>query len=156
MDVAGPPEVLIEIWEAIEAGTPNFCFESDGKIAFDAPQGFRVRMDIIQISSDSAIERIHATVPFHEGSVASMSDLVLFRAKTVVERGSDGEVDNLRWLLFGVAKNGDCLPELNQEELDNVRTAGETRLGVLDRLVLASVLGLNNGPAALALLESIV
>jgi hypothetical protein len=72
---------------------PSFSLESDGKIAFDAPQGSRVRIDIIQIGG-GCIDTIHATEPFHEGSVASKSDLLRLRAVTVVERGSDGEVDD--------------------------------------------------------------
>lgn len=98
VDVAAPPSVLIQIWEAVSAGALNFSLESDGKIAFDAPQGFRVRIDIIQIG-DGCIERIHVAEPFYEGSVASKSDLLRLRAVTVVDLGSDGEVDDFRWLL---------------------------------------------------------
>jgi hypothetical protein len=47
VDVAAPPSALIQIWEAVSAGALNFSLESDGKIAFDAPQGFRVRIDLI-------------------------------------------------------------------------------------------------------------
>jgi hypothetical protein len=42
VDVAAPPSTLIEIWEGASTGALNFFIESDGKIAFDAPQGFRV------------------------------------------------------------------------------------------------------------------
>lgn len=59
MDVAAPPEALIDIWEAITAGALNFSFES----------------------------------------VAFKLDLLRLRAVTVVDRGSDGEVDDFRWLL---------------------------------------------------------
>lgn len=37
VEVAAPPSVLIDIWEAVSAGALNFSLESDGKIAFDAP-----------------------------------------------------------------------------------------------------------------------
>ena len=142
MDVAAPPEALIDIWEGVSAGAPRFSLETDGKIAFDAPQGFRVRLDLI---------RIHATEPFRGASVASMSDLLRLRAVTVVERGSDGEVDDFRWLLWGVAREGQVLPGLDDQELEYVMGAGAC-LGVLDRLVLAAVLGTNNGAAARGLL----
>ena len=79
VDVAAPPACLVDIWEGVQNGAPNFSFESDGKIAFDAPQGFRVRLDVIQIGS-RCIERIHVAEPFYEGSVASMSDLLRIRA----------------------------------------------------------------------------
>ena len=135
MDVAAPPACIIDIWEAVQNGAPGFSFESDGKIAFDAPQGFRVRLDVIQIGN-GCVERIHVTEPYFEGSVASMSDLLRLRAVTVVDRGSDGEMDDFRWLLSEVANAGQVLPGLNQEELEVVTQAGVSCLGVLDRLVL--------------------
>ncbi|KAJ4371934.1 hypothetical protein N0V85_009090 [Neurospora sp. IMI 360204] len=49
----------------------------------EAPQGFRVRLNIIEIGN-GCIDRIHVTEPLHESSVASMSDLLLLRAVTVV------------------------------------------------------------------------
>ena len=139
VDVAAPPAVLIDIWEGVSAGAPNFSFESDGKIAFDAPQGFRVHLDIIQIGS-GCIERIHVTEPFYEGSVASKSDLLRLRAVTVVDRGSDGEMDDFRWLLSEVALMGQLLPRLNEEELEAVSEAGALCLGLLGRLGLAAVM----------------
>jgi len=139
VDVAAPPTCIIDIWEAVQNGAPNFSLESDGKMAFDAPQGFRARLDIIQIGS-GCIERIHATEPFYEGSVASKSDLLRLRAVTVVDRGSDGEMDDFRWLLSEVAKAGQLLPGLNQEELEVVTQAGVSCLGVLDRLLLFAFL----------------
>lgn len=148
MDVAAPPSVLIQIWEAVLAGALNFSLESDGKIAFDAPQGFQVQIDLIQIG-DGCIERIHATVPFYEGSVASKSDLLRLRAVTVVDRGSDGEVDDFRWLLSGVASEGQVLPALDKEELEYMGKAGMSCLGRLDRLVFGAVLGENNLELAL-------
>ena len=111
MDVAAPPSVLIQILEAVSAGAPNFSLESDGKIAFDAPQRFRVRIDLIQIGNE-CIERIHVVEPFHEGSLTSTSDFLRLRAVTVVDRGSDGEVDDFRWLLSGVAGEGQVLPTI--------------------------------------------
>jgi hypothetical protein len=148
VDVAAPPSALIDIWEAVSAGAPNFSHESDGKIAFDAPQGFRVRIDLIQIGN-GCIERIYAVEPFFEGSVASKSDLLRLRAVTVVDRGSDGEVDDFRWLLSEVAREGQVLPGLDQEELEYVSRAGESCLGGLGRLVLGAVLGANNSASAL-------
>ncbi|KIL95966.1 hypothetical protein FAVG1_00704 [Fusarium avenaceum] len=88
VDVAAPPEALIDIWEGVSAGAHSFSLEPDGKIAFDAPQGFRIRLDLIEIGN-GCIERIHATEPFLGASVASKSDLLRLRAVTVVERGSD-------------------------------------------------------------------
>ena len=148
VNVAAPPSVLIDIWEAISAGALNFSLESDGKIAFDAPQGFRVRVDLIQIGN-GCIERIHVAEPFFEGSVASKSDLLRLRAVTVVDRGSDGEVDDFRWLLSEVAREGQVLPELDQEEMEYISRAGESCLGRLDRLVLGAILGANNSVVAL-------
>lgn len=150
MDVAALPDVLSDICEGVLTGAPSFNLESDGKIAFDAPQGFRVRIDLIQIGG-GCIDAIHATEPFYEGSVASKSDLLRLRAVTVVERGSDGEVDDFRWLLSEVAREGQVLPELDELDLEFVVTAGVC-LGQLDRLVLAAVLGASNSAAALRLI----
>lgn len=152
VDVAAPPDVLIDIWEAITTGALNFSIESDGKIAFDAPQGFRVRIDLISIG-DGCVERIYATEPFFEGSVASKSDLLRLRAVTVVERGSDGEMDDFRWLLSEVARVGQVLPRLNEDELEFVSKAGESSLRGLDRLILGAVLGGDNATAAMRFLS---
>ena len=141
VDVAAPPSAIIQIWEPVSAGALRLTFESDGKIAFDAPQGFRVRIDLIEIGN-GCIERIHATRPFYEGSVASMSDFLRLRAQTVVDRGSDGDVADFRWLLAGVAREGQLLPVLDDGEAENVAGAG-ARLGWLDRLVFGAVLGDN-------------
>ena len=153
MDVAAPPGPLIDIWEAVSAGALNFTFEPDGKIAFDAPQGFRVRVDLIRLG-DGCIKRIHVMETFEEGSIASMSDLLRLRAVTVVDRGSDGEVEDFRWLLSGVARAGTILPVLNQEELEYMGQAG-MRLGWLERLVLGAVLGDNNIALSINIIKSI-
>ncbi|KIW79984.1 hypothetical protein Z517_06599 [Fonsecaea pedrosoi CBS 271.37] len=144
VDVAAPSSALTDIWKGILAGAPNLSFESDGKISFDAPrQDIRIRVDLLEIGN-GCIERIHVTEPFFEGSVASVSDLLRLRAVTVVDRGSDGEVEDFQWLLSRVACMGQLLPELGDEELKCMRGAGESSLGKLDRLVLGAVLSVNN------------
>ncbi|KAH7304710.1 hypothetical protein B0I35DRAFT_494696 [Stachybotrys elegans] len=150
VDVAAPPDVLSDIVRRVLDGAPSFSLESDGKIAFDAPQGFRVRIDLIQVGG-GCIDKIYATRPLFGASVASKSDLLRLRAVTVVERESDGEVDDFRWLLAETAREGQVLPELDKEDLEYVTGAGAC-LGELDRLVLVAVLGANNGAAALRLL----
>jgi hypothetical protein len=152
VDVAAPPSVIIKIWEAVSVGARNFSLEPDGKIAFDAPQGFLVRVDLISIG-EGCIERIHATEPLFEGSVASKSDLLRLRAVTVVDHGSDGEVDDFRWLLSDVARDGQVLPALDGEELVIMSEAGERCLGLLDRLVFAAVLGGQNASIAMMFLN---
>ena len=47
VDVAAAPACIIDIWEGVQNGAPAFSFEFDGKNAFDAPQGFSVRLDVI-------------------------------------------------------------------------------------------------------------
>lgn len=138
MDVAAPLAVLIDIWEEVQAGAPNFSFESDGKIAFDAPHGFRVKINLLQIG-EGCIERIHATEPSKKGSVASKSDLLRLRAVTVVDRGSDGEKEDFQWLLAEVANVGQMIPGLNQEELEVMSEAVVSCLGVVGRLVLDAI-----------------
>ncbi|KAK0721906.1 hypothetical protein B0T26DRAFT_769836 [Lasiosphaeria miniovina] len=136
--------------EGATAGALNFSIESDGKIAFDAPQGFRARVNIIELGN-GCIERIHVAEPFHDGSVASMSDLLLLRAVTVADRGGDGDIADFKWLLAGVARRGQ-FPAIDDEELAVLVRAGESCLGELGRLVIAAILGKNNEAAALGLL----
>lgn len=143
VDVAAPLDVLIDVYKGVMAGALNFSLETDDKIAFDAPQGFRVRLDLIQLGY-GCVERIHVTKPFYEGSVASKSDLLRLRAVTVVDRGSDGEKDDFRWLLSEVARVGKTLPGLDEEELKVMSTAGEACLGVVDRLLLGAVMDSKN------------
>ncbi|KXH42496.1 hypothetical protein CNYM01_13213 [Colletotrichum nymphaeae SA-01] len=128
----------------------GFAIEADGKIAFDAPQGFRVRMDVLEIGN-GCIERIHATESFLGGSVASSSDLLRLRAKTVVERGSDGEVDDFRWLLLLAARYGQVLPLLDNDEVENLVGAAAILMS-FDVLILVALLGVNNRAVALQLL----
>ncbi|KAJ5088271.1 hypothetical protein N7456_011887 [Penicillium angulare] len=143
VDVAAPTNVILDIWKGVMDGALNFILEPDGKIAFDSSQDIRIRVDTIEIGD--AIERIHATEPLFEGSVASMSDLLRLRAVTVVERGSDGETEDFRWLLSEVAKAGQLIPGLSQEELEYMRVAGRSCLGVVDRLVLYCILQEEDG-----------
>lgn len=145
VDVVAPCNVLQDICKGVMDGALNYSLEPDGKIAFDASQDIRVRIDLIQ--TGDAIERIHATVPFFEGSVASISDLVRLRAMTVVDRGSDGEAEDFRWLLSGVAKAGQLLPGLDDQELKYMLDACNLCLGRLNRLVLYSVLQEKDGRA---------
>ncbi|KAI1774358.1 hypothetical protein F4818DRAFT_452366 [Hypoxylon cercidicola] len=131
VDVAAPPGPLIDILEAVAAGAPSFSLETDGKISYDAPQGFRVQVDLLQIGGElGCIEQIHAIEPFHEGSVASSSDLLRLRAATVVDRGDDGDILDFLWLLSKAVGIGQRLPELDSEELECMVEAAESCLCV--------------------------
>lgn len=125
----------IQIWERVKGGDLNFSLEPDDRIAFDASQGFRVRMDLISIG-ETCIESIHAAEPFFEGSVASVSELLRLRAVTVVNRGGDGDVADFRWLLSRVVEVGQVLLGYDNEDLEWVIEAGESCLGRLERLLL--------------------
>ncbi|KAM3487295.1 hypothetical protein MY3957_009420 [Beauveria namnaoensis] len=144
--------VLSAILEAVLAGAPSFSLETDGKIAFDAPQGFKIRVDLLEIGGElGCIEQIHATEPFFEGSVASSSDLLRLRAVTVVNRGGDGDVLDFLWLLSAVVEAGASLPELDQENLEYVVGALEYCLPGLGRLASVAVLSARDGAAMLGL-----
>ncbi|KAK3670300.1 hypothetical protein LTR78_009854 [Recurvomyces mirabilis] len=138
------------------AGAQCFSIESDGKIVFDASQGFRVTMDILELAPSECVERIHAWVPLGEGSLASMSDLVLLRAVTVADRGSDGDILDFNWLLSRVVEMGYPFPEVDDGELEWLCMAVEVCFGgVVGRLVLAAVLGSNNAAGVRHLLSSV-
>lgn len=144
MDIAGPPNVLISLVEAVQVGTSWFSLEPDGTIAFHASHGFLVHIDLIQMGDGSDVIRaINATNPVHGASVASKSDLLWLRAATVVERGKISDLDDFLWLLYEIVKDGDLVPALGKQELDLVVETG-AHLGILDRLLLAAVIGDNN------------
>ncbi|PVI04330.1 hypothetical protein DM02DRAFT_716339 [Periconia macrospinosa] len=146
LDVAAPPEALQDIWGGVMDGTLNFKLESDGKIRFNAPQGFQVKLDLLELGADP-INRIHATELFLDGSVASMSDLLLLRAVTVVDRGSKGDLLDFDWLLSKVVEIGN-FPKIDNEEFEVLVEAVETRLGRLGRLLVAAFIGSINTAAA--------
>ncbi|KAI7083137.1 hypothetical protein KC356_g7819 [Hortaea werneckii] len=114
---ATPPDAIHDIGSAVWAGALNFSQHPDGKIAFSAPQGFIIYLDLIEMGGAGCIERIHATEALAEGSLASVSDLLLLRAVTVVDRGSDGDILDFEWMLSRVIET-DKLPVINAEELD--------------------------------------
>lgn len=80
-----------------------------------------------------------------------MSDLLLLRAVTVVDRGVDGDIADFRWLLAEVARRGQ-FPAIDDEELGWLVRAGETCLGKLGLLVIVGILGAANEAGALGLL----
>ena len=129
------------------AGAPRFRTESDGQLAFDARQGFSLKIDLIEIQHAGYIERIYVREPFGKGSLASKSDLLLLRAVTVVGRGDDGDVLDFQWLLSEVAKTG-AFPLVDGGELDLLCKAVETCLGAVGRFVVAAILGSANAAAA--------
>lgn len=153
MDVAAPPDAIVEIFSGV-AGALSLSLQSDGRIAFDDPQGFLVHAEILE-TGGGVVERIHATEPLHGGCVASKSDLLLLRAVTVIERGlADGDVLDFQWLLSEVAKTGQ-FPKIEEEELEYLVMATKACLGeVLGCLVAAALLGPNNGVAAARLLAN--
>ena len=73
--------------------------------------------------------------------------------RTVAERGSVGEVDDFRWLMSGVARAGEEMPELDESELEDMLAAAK-RLCILDCLVLVAILGVRNQAASMKLLAS--
>ncbi|KAJ5663066.1 hypothetical protein N7507_003797 [Penicillium longicatenatum] len=143
VDVVAPKDAIIDISNKVMDGALGFSLEPDGNIAFDSSQGFRVRVDTLELGD--IIKRIHVAEPFFEGSVASMSDLLRLRAETVVNRGSNGDAADFRWVLSEVARAGQILKRLSSDELECIRNAKRSYLGRLDCLVLYSVLDDQDG-----------
>lgn len=147
-----PPAAINEIWEGASAGLLDFSIESDGHIVFDAPQGFRVRVNIIE-AGNGCINHIYAVEPFLNGSIASVSDLLLLRALTVVDRGGDGDVWDFKWLLAQVAAKAN-FPVINTEELEYLCRAADSCFGRYSYLVIAAILGSNDKGTAMQLIQS--
>jgi hypothetical protein len=139
VDVAAPASVLTDILQGALDGVLGFSVESDGKVAFDASQGFRVKLDCLVLGD--VIERIRKRESFGEASLASMSDLLLLRAVTVADRGSDGDVLDFIWLLQRVVETGQ-FPQMDDEEQEWLRKALDRSLGKVGKFVYAAVLGL--------------
>lgn len=66
---------------------------------------------------------------------------------TVVDRGGDGGAEDFRWLLSEVAKAGQLIPGLDDQELKYMLDARRSCLGRLDSLFLYSVLQEEDGRA---------
>lgn len=151
MDIAASPAAFIEIWTRVSLGAPSFTLEPDGKIAYDAPQGFRLHVDLIEIGGGD-ISRIHVAEPLGGGYVASVSDLLLLRAMAVVNRGGDGNTLDFDWLLLRVVEM-DEFPLVDEEELKHLSSAVQSFMGGLHRLIVAAKIGIRNEVAAIRLLD---
>jgi len=102
---------------------------------------------------NGCIERIDVGVPFLGGSVASKSDLIRLRSRTVQERASQGEIDDLRWLVQVTAASDETLAQLDRDNAIAMMEAA-SHLPLPDVLLLAALLGSNNSRLAMALLAS--
>ncbi|KAG5987078.1 hypothetical protein E4U43_005243 [Claviceps pusilla] len=151
VDIAAPPNIIAQIWEAILNGATNFNIEADGQLAFDSPQGFIVRLDLIEIGA-GFINRVVTAIPFLGGSLASKPDLLRLRALSAVDRGDFGELEDFKWLLYELAIGGILLPELDSAKRSAV-IAIAAQLGPFSRLVLVAILGMDNSDAGLSILE---
>jgi hypothetical protein len=136
------------------AGTERFSLESDGRVAYDASHGFRVRVDLLE-AGNGCVDRIYAVEPFLGASVASLPDLLRLRGISLADRGCPGEVEDFIWLLDRLVCQGQVLPELDKGELEEIVRAAAL-LGGLYRLVLVAVLGQHNETTALRLLELLI
>lgn len=152
MDVAAPPEAIQDIWSGVTNGALNFKHESDGKIRWHAQHNIYLNIDLLEVGADP-IHRIHEAEPLSNGSVASISDLSLLRAVTVVDRGGEGDLLDFEWLLSKVVEMGG-FPEIDNEELGILVEAAEKCLGRLACLVVAALIGNRNITAACKLLDS--
>jgi hypothetical protein len=131
---------------AIIGGSTRFTLESDGKVAYDCIGGFRIRVDFLEIGA-GIIDQIHDVQPLGDGSVASLADLMLLRAVTVIDRGGDGDIWDLQWLFSEIARSGGLLPPIGEEEIENLCRACEICLGKCGLLFLAAILGERNSMA---------
>lgn len=138
----------------LDGAALSFTYGCDGKLAYDTAYDFRLYVDLIEIGGWGTVERIHATRPLLDGRIASMSDLLLLRASTVVNRGEKGDILDFEWLLSEVVKQEqDCFPEIGDAELENLCFAVELCVGIFGHLVVAAIIGSSNVSAAMRLLD---
>lgn len=151
MDIACSAAAVCDILERVLNGALSFSYRCDGKIAYDSTFGFRLYVDVIEIGGFGDVERIRISEPLFDGCVASISDLLLLRATTLLNRKGTGDLLDFRWLLSKVVEHY-SFPEIDGEELERLCSAVELCLGKLGILVVAAIIGSSNGNAALRLL----
>jgi hypothetical protein len=135
VDVAASLEAHNSLLEAIRQGARNFKVDSTSTIVFDSRQGFTVNLESLELGG-SFIETVAAIEPFHEGFVASLSDLLVFRAVTVVDRGDNRDWEDFYWLLESMAKTGSLLMERVDGWDEEVWTELVAKLTLCERLLL--------------------
>jgi hypothetical protein len=86
VDVAASAEAIIAFRQAIAREGSSFTISPCQTIEFDSRQGFRVSLELLQLGG-GFVESIAAAEPCYNGFVASLADLILNRAETVVGRG---------------------------------------------------------------------
>ncbi|KIW09638.1 uncharacterized protein PV09_00502, partial [Verruconis gallopava] len=114
VDVAASAEAIIAFRQAIAWEGSSFAISPCQMIEFDSRQGFRVSLELLQLGG-AFVESIAVAEPCYNGFVASLADLILNRAKTVVGCGEIGDVADLRFLLEEAARRGMLIPVQEEE-----------------------------------------
>lgn len=109
-------------------------------VEFNSRQGFEVKMELLELGG-SFVESITTSVPFSDGLVASVVDLLLLRAVTVADRGNKRDVEDFKWLLEQMYETGSTLPELGRTKLlELVEGVEAAKLTFSERILVAGLL----------------
>jgi hypothetical protein len=138
VDVAASVEAHICFRQAITQEGSRFNVRSCQTIEFNSRQGFPVAFELLELGG-LFVESIAACEPFLGGFVASPGDLILNRAETVVGRGTQGDVDDLRYLLAVAARRGELIPARGESMKELVLEAA-AELTQCERLLLEALM----------------
>jgi hypothetical protein len=137
MDVAATPEVIIYFTEVVRQGARSFKIDPDESIVFECRRlDILVKLEILEIGG-LFVGMIGASEPFLGGFLASLSDLFLLRAETVVGRSNERDVEDFKWLLGLMVRKGTILPVLGAERAMVLVEAARV-LTLSDQLLLSS------------------
>jgi hypothetical protein len=138
VDVAASAEAIIAFRQAIAREGSSFTISPCETIEFDSRQGFRVSLELLQLGG-GFVDSIAAVEPCYDGFVASLADLILNRAETVVGRGKMGDVADLRFLLEEAARRGMLIPAQGEERRE-VMLEATKELTLCERLLLQALM----------------
>ena len=126
-DILVSSESLAFLEDAIVNRRGGFHKDTDGINKWDqrAPEGeymFNVPVELILINGPFA-PRIPDVVGFGDGCIATLPELVRFRAETFVARGNEEDYFDFRRLLPMTSQRGLKLPHIEEEELETMLEA---------------------------------
>src|SRR5450432_4098186 len=121
-DILVSAEALACLEDAIVKKRGGFHRDTDGVIKWDkrdtnGKEVFQVQLEFILIGGPFA-PRVPDVVSFGNGFVASLPELVRFRAETLVQRGDDRDFYGFSFLLPMTRQRGLKLPKIGEEELE--------------------------------------
>ena len=136
VDIAGTAETLSFLWAAAEAGIGGFQKGKDERISWlDPSRDWKVPIDICE-QGGGWVPLLQSAHQFRNGYMATISDLLLVRATTVLDRGDIQDYEDFGFLLGIMTSRGLTLPDPGVEGLGVLIEAAELKEDVWGVLLL--------------------